>query len=491
MSRKKKLRYSYRFIVSSLSNQGVNQDCGDCACAYTPCLDAATLMMNGRKYRSTLVTYTFPLLQDWQGIFHTQGKSSFAILDRGTYELWGKFKTPHSLSGFDEESLQVLEEMLAVGLLKPDGVDALPASKSHSTTLAAWLHLTDRCNLRCAYCYLPHKSEDMSLETGKAAIEATVYAARDNGYQQVKFKYAGGEPLLRMKLLRQLHAYARELGRENGLQVDGVVLSNGTLLTSEIIDTLQALDLRLMISLDGIGEWHDAQRPYAGGRGSFADVAESIELALAHDLIPDISVTVSGRNAAGLPETVAWLLERDLPFSLNFYRQNDFSVSHADLKLEEEQIIAGMLAAFKVIEANLPKRSLLASLVDRANLSAPHLRTCSVGDSYLVFNQHGQVSQCQMKMDAPLADIHTENLLQVIRDSTQGIQNLSVEEKEGCRDCEWKYWCAGGCPLETHRATGRFDVKSPNCNIYKAIFPEVLRLEGLRLLKENGVLEGV
>ena len=56
------------------------------------------------------------------------------------------------------------------------------------------------------------------------------------------------------------------------------------------------------------------------------------------------------------------------------------------------------------------------------------------------------------------------------------------------RDCEWKYFCTGGCPLESYRATGRYDVKSPNCNIYKTIFPEALRLEGLRLLKEAGEL---
>lgn len=38
-----------------------------------------------------------------------------------------------------------------------------------------------------------------------------------------------------------------------------------------------------------------------------------------------------------------------------------------------------------------------------------------------------------------------------------------------------------------YRATGRYDRKSPNCNIYKAIFPEVLRLEGLRLISRNGL----
>jgi uncharacterized protein len=60
---------------------------------------------------------------------------------------------------------------------------------------------------------------------------------------------------------------------------------------------------------------------------------------------------------------------------------------------------------------------------------------------------------------------------------------VAVEEKEGCRTCDWRYWCTGGCPLLTYRATGRSDIKSPNCNIYKALFPEALRLEALRLLK--------
>lgn len=387
------------------------------------------------------------------------------------------------------EKLKIAQDMVKMGLLVSPDAQSVVLKKTQNTQLSAWLHLTDRCNLRCAYCYLPHKSEDMTLKTGRATIEATFREARDNSYEQVKLKYSGGESLLQFSLIVGLHKYAQKLAKKHSLKLDGVVLSNGTLLTEKIIAKMQGLDLRLMISLDGVGDWHDVQRPYASGRGSFADVAESVDLALAHGLIPDTSITVSGRNAEGLSEIIDWVLARDLPFSLNFYRQNDLSIPHEDLKLEEDKIIAGMLSAFEVIEHNLPSRSLLASLTDRANLSAPHLRTCSVGDSYLVFNQHGQVSKCQMKMDSPIADINTENLLQVVRDDKSGIQNISVEDKEECRDCDWKYFCTGGCSLESYRATGRYDVKSPNCNIYKAILPEVLRLEGLRLLKEAGELE--
>ena len=88
-----------------------------------------------------------------------------------------------------------------------------------------------------------------------------------------------------------------------------------------------------------------------------------------------------------------------------------------------------------------------------------------------------------MHLNEVVADAHEVDVLSVIRSDKKGVQNMLVEEKEGCRTCEWKYWCAGGCSLATFKATGRFDVKSPNCNIYKAIYPEAIRLEGLRLLK--------
>jgi radical SAM protein with 4Fe4S-binding SPASM domain len=82
-----------------------------------------------------------------------------------------------------------------------------------------------------------------------------------------------------------------------------------------------------------------------------------------------------------------------------------------------------------------------------------------------------------------LGDVFTDDPLQLVQRDTATVRNLPVEEKVGCRDCTWRYWCSGGCAVATFRATGRYDIKSPNCNIYKAIYPRALRLEGLRLLK--------
>ncbi len=178
-----------------------------------------------------------------------------------------------------------------------------------------------------------------------------------------------------------------------------------------------------------------------------------------------------------------YLLEHDLPFTLSYYRDNECSTHLHNLQFGEEQMIVAMRRAFDVIEQHLPKRCLIRSLIDRANMTTTHQHTCGVGHSYLVINQHGGIAKCHVDITQTITTVDADDPLQVIRDDHQGVQGVAVEDKEGCRTCQWRYWCTGGCPLLTYRITGRSDIKSPNCNIYKALFPETLRLEAMRLLK--------
>jgi uncharacterized protein len=250
-----------------------------------------------------------------------------------------------------------------------------------------------------------------------------------------------------------------------------------------MLDFIRSQKMRLMISLDGIGAEHDMQRIFINGQGSYDQVARSIDRAIERGVRPHLSITVTGRSADGAAKAVAFALDRDLLFNLNFYRDHDPRKSGADLRAEDERLIATMRAAFAVIEARLPRQSLIGALIDRASFGTPHTRSCGAGHDYLVIDHNGGVAQCQMEIERPITDVFAQDPLMAVRSTTMGFQNLSVEEKEGCRECQWRYWCAGGCSLLTYRVTGRSDVKSPYCNVYKALYPEVLRLEGLRLLK--------
>ena len=472
------------YLIKILASNNANfESCREqCDCA---CMGKVDDVMQSWDLNKALIRTLNPHFQeialDYEMAFISQLRSKFALLTPAGLSLLESFHYPRQITPQDDQ--KVIRKMMELGFLSVDGETLVTESTPSLETLSAWFHLTDRCNLRCSYCYLPHVREDMSLETGYKALEALIRSAVTNSFKKVTIKYAGGEPLLNYPLILKLHGHALNLAMQYGLGLEEIVLSNGTLLTQEIAFTLRLLNISLMISLDGYGDYHDLHRPYAGGRGSFKDVAEAVEIALANNLIPNISVTVSSRTVEGLPKITKWILEHKLPFTFNFYRENELSASHEDMQLDEKKIISGMLAAFKVIEENLPRHPFLGGIIDRANLSAAHTHTCGVGQNYLVFDQNGQVAKCQMHIRKPVTDVHAADPLALIRADQIGIQNLPVMEKEGCKTCEWKHWCTGGCPLATHRATGRYDVKSPNCNIYKALFPEALRLEGLRLLK--------
>lgn len=426
-------------------------------------------------------------------VFNSIAVGDAVVLNARSLNLLNQFNEPSQAMRISQKqespdlARAAIHKLTESRLLVQAGQEA--SYSTASDLLTVWLHITNDCNLRCPYCYVSKTKEHLDVSVGKTAIDTVFRTARMHNFNRVKLKYAGGEATLRFSSIIDLQSYASKQADANGIELDAVLLSNGIGITDKMIDALRKHSIRLMISLDGIGEFHNTQRSFENGVGSYVAVERTLKRLARKNFVPTISVTVSNRNIDGLPEVVAYALQSGLPFSINFFRDNDCSSEHQDLQSDQDTVIQGMKKAFAVIEANLPNYSLLDKLLDLTRLDFLHERTCGVGDSYMVIDQYGKIAKCHMELNHTVSDIWDEDPLLSLRNDKKGIQNLVVAEKEGCRECDWRYICTGGCPALTYRATGRFDVKSPNCRIYKALFPDVLRLEGLRLLKYgNGLL---
>ena len=463
-------------------------DCGDCYVPPPPKIETISLP-NDSIYYSAFSTLN---LDDVHTLCYSS-QDYVGVLNQSALDIAKFFKSPASIKKFPKNWIEkwgkdavhrIIKSFIESSLLKNEGRQTGSKVFDNPSVLSAWLHITDRCNLRCKYCYLPHHNIDMTFQIGKNCIDAALNSARLHNLETVLFKYSGGEPLLAFDMVEALHKYAVSQAKKYTINVLGTVLSNGTLLNSKILETINTLGLRLMVSLDGIGEPNNKHRPYYDGRGTFNDIVEGIRLAQECDMPPYISVTVSESNAAYLPELVEWLIERDLSFGLNFSRNSNYTRGKISLESMNEALINGLLSTYRKITNNLPSRSLLNSLIDQGRFQGPHLYPCSVGRNYIVFDYLGRISKCQMAMDSPVGSppILNQDPLSLIKRSPIGINNVSVEDKTGCENCEWKYWCAGGCPYETFKAMGQYKVASPFCAVYKVIYPEVLLLEGKRLL---------
>lgn len=461
----------------------------DCACpqvvsipSETPGLDAGILEMSPQLYHT-------PLAGTHELLFNLTGRAGVTVLNDSARCLLEAFSTPTTLSEAVRRFPELTTDVIRSTVRQFVGLDLLrsPASVRSSRhpevyssdTLTVWLHITDRCNLSCAYCYAPKDGRDMDVQIGRAAVDAVFRSALSHGFHSIKLKYGGGEPTLRFSVVERIHAYARSLAERNELELREVILSNGVDLTPEMLRWLRGEGVRLAVSLDGVGEATHGQRRFRDGTDSSALVSRGIDRALEFGVSPHLSITVTARNVDSIADVVDFALARDLLFNLNFVRS---LLGCVDLVPTPERLIVGLRSTIETIESHLPRHRLIGGLLDRCGLNGPHAYPCGAGHFYLVVDPEGRVACCQMKIEETVGSVWAEDPLEMVRQLPAGFRNPPVDEKEECQDCLWRYWCAGGCPLVT-RQEGPGSARSPYCIVYRTMLPELLRLEGLRLLK--------
>jgi len=162
------------------------------------------------------------------------------------------------------------------------------------------LSVTDRCDLRCAYCmperqvFLP-KAEVLSLEE----LHKLSLGFIERGI--TKLRLTGGEPLVRRDMIELVQALGRKLG--DGL--DELTLTTNATRLAEFADPLAAAGVRrINVSLDTLDR---ATFTRLARRDSLPQVIEGIAAAKAAGIKVKINtVALKGINQAELPDLIAW-----------------------------------------------------------------------------------------------------------------------------------------------------------------------------------------
>jgi len=162
------------------------------------------------------------------------------------------------------------------------------------------LSVTDRCDLRCAYCmperqvFLPRK-EVLSLEE----LHKLALGFIDRGI--TKIRLTGGEPLVRRDMIELVRALGRKLG--DGLE-ELTLTTNATQLAQYAQDLFEAGVRRVNVSLDTLDRATFAQLTR---RDSLPQVLEGIAAGQAAGLSIKLNaVALKGVNEAEIPGLVEW-----------------------------------------------------------------------------------------------------------------------------------------------------------------------------------------
>lgn len=175
------------------------------------------------------------------------------------------------------------KEALIRGLfLVPEGKDETAYYQSVSTlmrTLAkkeghrAFMVLpTLGCNARCVYCYEEGmKPVSMTAETADAVVR---YIVETHAIEPVKINWFGGEPLLRPDIIDRVS----EGLQKAGVRYRGGMVSNGSLITDEVVEKMKGLwnVTGVQISVDGCERDYIARKRYVGYRDYYRSVMRGI-----------------------------------------------------------------------------------------------------------------------------------------------------------------------------------------------------------------------
>jgi uncharacterized protein len=132
------------------------------------------------------------------------------------------------------------------------------------------VHVSQICNLNCVYCYaveLNKANRSMTRETADRVIARTMELAPD-GLASVKF--LGGEPTLAWPIIEHLMEGYTVASAAVGVRPPlYTMVTNGTRMTREMIQSAADHNMYVLVSLDGHQEIHDQLRPHLGGAGSY------------------------------------------------------------------------------------------------------------------------------------------------------------------------------------------------------------------------------
>jgi radical SAM protein with 4Fe4S-binding SPASM domain len=302
----------------------------------------------------------------------------------------------------------------------------------------AFLELTSRCNLRCAHCYADAGRTPVEPEFTTAEWFELLEELAVEGFSGVVL--TGGEPLIRPDFpeiyQRAVEVFERRV----------TILTNGNLLSARLAEKIR--DNQTQLSLSFYSQDASRHDGLTGVPGSFDELVGAIRLLLDQGVFFSVNIVVFPQLEVDLPEIRAFLASLGvdgqraranpvLPAGRGCAARADIRLLRADFPHEPFRFVAGR---------------------ESQRLECP---TCWRGQ--LTITPQGRVLLCNMIRDLSVGDLRTQDLHGIVSSSEcQSMWRLTLDDVEGCRECELRYACYD-CRAAPNFLSGDLRGRNPLC----------------------------
>ena len=353
--------------------------------------------------------------------------------------------------------------------------------------MQAILFVTRECNLACGYCYVEKQAQSvMSEDTARQAVDRLM--AFDDPEHTLSF--FGGEPLLQYDLIQSTVAYAEQRAAELGKGIRFKIATNGTLATGEVVDFLAQHGFVVELSLDGVPEAHNANRPLLHGGDSYAATVKNlpylqkkIKTLVGVGVLTPASVPLAAKGARHAMDELGL---RSYTMTVDY--TGDWTIDDLPvLKTQYEEMAKWYL------ERSRKGKNFFFSTFD-GHIGA-HIRGgflpgtfCDVGRSLYAVGEDGTIYPCVRFAGKPRrAKNHIMGSVDkgLNEKKRQKTVDRNLKPRASCSGCALEGRCFTYCPCLNWDTTGKFHTIPPMLCEHERILVPIVDKVAQILYKEN------
>ncbi len=357
---------------------------------------------------------------------------------------------------------------------------------------------TQKCTLRCRYCYADGgrlDDADINMDVARAAIDLIIANTVGVEQKRPRVTFLGeGEATANWEGFCGIIDYFRQQCGEKALKPFVSLSTNGVFSHNKIDYLVDNCD-DIAFSIDGLAEAHDANRVLPNGGGSFVRIAQTLREFDKREKNYSIRTTATTEATDTLADFVSWIGENtrckfvhvEPVFNMEGVAKTAETTVHPELgRFLEAYRKARRVCAHYGIEiyysaADTKLRDSFCGATDATNFlvtSKGVVTSCNevlqVDDKRAALFQYGS-------WDA------TEHRFLFNTEAIAKLGRLRVQDIPKCHGCFARYNCAGDCYAKSAAANGNpwADGYTERCHVTRELLKDNL---ALAMLKQSEIL---
>lgn len=301
------------------------------------------------------------------------------------------------------------------------------------------------CNFSCSYCYSAkgRSGKKLTKETISTALEDFISPKNITEKKCYISILGGGEPLMSWDLIRHTLDYGNQLAKEQDYYIWFSLVTNGSVLTDEMIETFKNHNIRLAFSFEILEEIQNLQRGY------YSDVHKNLLRVIDEKIPVRIRSTITKENVHLQEEMIQTVIDRYPQVKtiiLEEVTDEDYFDSPEKLHGFYAEFLTNFSKAFELGKSH--GKNIECSTFRNNNLFID--RFCP---GVLCLTPEGTYSSCS-RISSPDDKGYDESIWGSVKNGKVELDKNRLEElikgydvysNPVCENCFAKWHCGGGC----------------------------------------------